>query len=164
MHWYARRLYDGYPIVTAATVSKLLGSPHSSNAESKLSLPPLPLHLFHCLYSTLVYHPDYHTMPSIIRRLLASKGAFSIPARYMATVAEASSSTASTSTSPSTSPSAETSSSSSPAAFSPFTRRCGLVARKRGMTTLWDQDGKQWPVTVLQVGLGPIVRKYSFIA
>ena len=35
--------------------------------------------------------------------------------------------------------------------FTPFTRRAGILARKRGMTCLWDEDGKRWPVTILQV-------------
>lgn len=60
-----------------------------------------------------------------------------------ATILEAS---ASTSTSASTSAAAE-----AVGRWTPYTQRTGLIAKKRGMTGLWDQDGRRWPVTVLQV-------------
>lgn len=42
--------------------------------------------------------------------------------------------------------------------WTPFTQRTGVLARKRGMTALWDQQGRRWPVTVLQLDKVQVVR------
>lgn len=38
-----------------------------------------------------------------------------------------------------------------PAKWTPESIRTGVIARKRGMTAMWDEEGKRVPVTVLQV-------------
>lgn len=48
-----------------------------------------------------------------------------------------------------------------PGKWTPYTQRTGVIARKRGMTSLWDQEGRRWPVTVLQVGLAGIHSKHQ---
>lgn len=60
-------------------------------------------------------------------------------------------------TSPEASTSTAASSSNQVGKWTPYTQRTGLIAKKRGMTGLWDRDGRRWPVTVLQVSLGDSV-------
>jgi large subunit ribosomal protein L3 len=58
-------------------------------------------------------------------------------------------------------PAAESSTSAASAIagkWSPFTQRTGVLAKKRGMTALWDADGRRWPVTVLQLEDVQVVR------
>lgn len=42
--------------------------------------------------------------------------------------------------------------------WTPFTQRTGVIARKRGMTAVWDSTGRRWPVTVLQLDSVQVVR------
>ncbi|KAK4688733.1 large subunit ribosomal protein L3, partial [Tremellales sp. Uapishka_1] len=45
-----------------------------------------------------------------------------------------------------------------PGKWSPYTQRTGVIAQKRGMTGLWDQDGVRYPVTVLQLDSVQVLR------
>ncbi|WWC92910.1 50S ribosomal protein L3 [Kwoniella dendrophila CBS 6074] len=75
--------------------------------------------------------------------------------RGLATVSEVSEPIASSSSSSSSTPNII---SNAVGKWTPHTMRTGLIARKRGMTALWDQDGRRWPVTVLQVDSNQVVR------
>lgn len=38
-----------------------------------------------------------------------------------------------------------------PPTWSPLSQRCGLIGIKKGMTSIWDSNGKHVPVTIVQV-------------
>ncbi|ORY34810.1 translation protein [Naematelia encephala] len=42
--------------------------------------------------------------------------------------------------------------------WGPYTQRTGVIARKRGMMALWDENGRRWPVTVLQLDNCQVIR------
>jgi large subunit ribosomal protein L3 len=88
-----------------------------------------------------------------MRSVLRSLSKVTAPRRGLATAVEDSAVVAESSTSAATTSSA---SGSTVGKWTPYTQRTGLLAKKRGMTGLWDQDGRRWPVTVLQVGIYPL--------
>lgn len=95
-------------------------------------------------------HPLYTTMRSILRTITKAqplRRGLATAIEDAVTVLEASSSSASTSTA---------AAAEAVGRWTPYTQRTGLIAKKRGMTGLWDQDGRRWPVTVLQVGTHPL--------
>jgi hypothetical protein len=51
-----------------------------------------------------------------------------------------------------------------PAKWSPASVRTGLIARKRGMTAMWDDHGARYPVTVLQVRRPPLCMERALTA
>ncbi|WVQ79275.1 50S ribosomal protein L3 [Cryptococcus sp. DSM 104549] len=83
-------------------------------------------------------------------------------ARTLTTLAESPVASTSAAASSSTASSSRSGSPATPVnpvgKWTPHTVRTGLIARKRGMTALWDEDGKRWPVTVLQVDSNQVIR------
>jgi large subunit ribosomal protein L3 len=88
-----------------------------------------------------------------MRSLLTSLRRVPFGVRGLATEASASAPAAASAAAPAAEASTSTSS-----AWTPFTQRTGIVAKKRGMTALWDADGRRWPVTVLQLDAVQVVR------
>jgi hypothetical protein len=92
---------------------------------------------------------------SLLRRIaLSNSSASSVSAAVTRTLA--------TAVNVEAQPSSEASSSKIPAGkWTPYTQRTGVLARKRGMTALWDQQGNRYPVTVLQVRVKKPLRSIS---
>ena len=92
-------------------------------------------------------------MTSLLRPLRVARLSFIESYRSFATVAEAVSDLPTTPTASSSTTEPTISEALPPGIWTPYTQRSGVIARKRGMTALWDRDGKRWPVTVLQVSI-----------
>ncbi|ORX37803.1 translation protein [Kockovaella imperatae] len=100
-------------------------------------------------------------MPRLLKAAIASCSSSFSRRALSSTIPLPAQPEASSSKLPSPPPPTESSESTPPARWSPFTQRTGLIAMKRGMTALWDEDGKRWPVTVLQVDRCQVIRHES---
>lgn len=92
-----------------------------------------------------------------MRSLLTSLRRLPLGYRTLATAADAAPEAAAASSS-SSSDAAGSDAAAPPGKWTPWTQRTGVLARKRGMTALWDKDGRRWPVTVLQLDSVQVVR------